>query len=31
MDIPDIGRMACLADPFGAPFAIIKSTPPAAS
>jgi uncharacterized protein len=31
MDAPDIGRMACLADPFGAPFAIIKSTPPAAS
>ncbi|MEU5049458.1 VOC family protein [Streptomyces sp. NPDC021096] len=29
-DAPDIGRMAWLADPYGAPFAVIKSvTPPA--
>ncbi|GAA0656122.1 VOC family protein [Kitasatospora atroaurantiaca] len=28
MDAPDIGRMAWLTDPFGAPFAVIKSVPP---
>ncbi|MFJ8313493.1 MULTISPECIES: VOC family protein [unclassified Streptomyces] len=29
-DVPDVGRIAWLADPFGAPFAIIKPNPPAA-
>ncbi|MFI1968883.1 hydroxylase [Streptomyces cinnamoneus] len=28
-DVPDVGRMAWLADPFGAPFAVIKPNPPA--
>ncbi|GHF13103.1 MULTISPECIES: VOC family protein [Streptomyces] len=27
-DVPDVGRMGWLADPFGAPFAIIKPEPP---
>jgi uncharacterized protein len=31
MDAPDIGRLAWLADPFGAPFAIIKCAPAAAA
>ncbi|MBT2387214.1 VOC family protein [Streptomyces sp. ISL-11] len=30
-DVPNIGRIAWLADPFGAPFAIIKPAPPASS
>ncbi|MGW1075097.1 VOC family protein [Streptomyces sp. NPDC002537] len=29
-DVPDVGRIGWLADPFGAPFAIIKPNPPAA-
>ncbi|MEU5423237.1 VOC family protein [Streptomyces sp. NPDC001407] len=29
-DVPDVGRIAWLADPFGAPFAVIKPNPPAA-
>lgn len=29
-DVPDVGRIAWLADPFGAPFAIIKPNPPTA-
>ncbi|WP_370423419.1 VOC family protein [Streptomyces sp. QH1-20] len=28
MDTPDIGRMAWLTDPFGAPFAVIEPNPP---
>ncbi|MFE5631626.1 VOC family protein [Streptomyces sp. NPDC056470] len=27
-DIPDVGRIAWLADPFGAPFAVLKPEPP---
>ncbi|MFF2350348.1 VOC family protein [Kitasatospora sp. NPDC058115] len=27
-DVPDVGRLAWLADPFGAPFALIKGEPP---
>ncbi|MFE7559126.1 VOC family protein [Kitasatospora sp. NPDC057500] len=27
-DVPDVGRIAWLADPFGAPFALIKGEPP---
>ncbi|MFF4157423.1 VOC family protein [Streptomyces sp. NPDC001678] len=27
-DVPDVGRMAWLADPFGAPYAVIKPNPP---
>ncbi|MFF5932305.1 VOC family protein [Streptomyces sp. NPDC012508] len=27
-DIPDVGRIAWLADPFGAPFAVLKPAPP---
>ncbi|MCA1387418.1 hypothetical protein I6F34_42410, partial [Bradyrhizobium sp. BRP05] len=26
--VPDVGRIAWLADPFGAPFALIKGEPP---
>ena len=29
-DVPDVGRIALLVDPFGAPFALIKPEPPAA-
>lgn len=29
-DVPDVGRLAWLADPFGAPFALLKPNPPAA-
>ncbi|MEV4442472.1 VOC family protein [Streptomyces sp. NPDC049577] len=29
-DVPDVGRLAWLADPFGAPFALLKPEPPAA-
>ncbi|MEU9284091.1 VOC family protein [Streptomyces sp. NPDC048275] len=30
-DVPDVGRIAWLADPFGAPFALLKPEPPQAS
>ena len=29
-DVPDVGRIAWLADPFGAPFAVLKPSPRAA-
>jgi predicted enzyme related to lactoylglutathione lyase len=29
-DVPDVGRIAWLADPFGAAFALLKPNPPAA-